>query len=253
MRIIINEMKKIWNVNIILIILLLCTLFYLLFMEFYITNFPNGHSATEEVEYSIELLQRYGPTLEEDEFSEFITETREKLISEIEMHIKSNPIFSDAGIYSYEDYERAYKKEILTETEKKAVWTLLGEECGFVRFKLQAIELIEEQYHNYPKYKLRDLLAQSVREKEIERFTAIEETEEYRNIMDKYVYYNTVEYALYLAILSVLAVLVLVSPLIVGDRARDIHLLQYSSKLGRKILNKQFISVILSVFYSLLF
>jgi hypothetical protein len=61
MRIVINEMKKIWNVRMLLIIALICLLFYLPFMSFHIKYFPNGHPATEKVYYSIELLQRYGP------------------------------------------------------------------------------------------------------------------------------------------------------------------------------------------------
>jgi uncharacterized phage infection (PIP) family protein YhgE len=46
MRIVINEMKKIWNVRMFLIIVLICLLFYLLFMSFHIKFFPNGHPAT---------------------------------------------------------------------------------------------------------------------------------------------------------------------------------------------------------------
>jgi len=45
-----------------------------------------------------------------------------------------------------------------------------------------------------------------------------------------------------------LAVLVFVSPLIVTDRAKNVHLLQYTAKHGRKILKEQLITVILSAF-----
>ena len=228
MRIVINEMKKIWNVRMFLIIVLICLLFYLLFMSFHIKYFPNGHPATEEVYYSIELLQRYGPTLEEDEFYEFVMETREKLVSEIEFYIESNSVFANAGIHSYEDYVRLSEKETHTESEREAYRALFGEECDFIGFRLQALDYIEERYHNC--------------------FSETTGDEKYRNIMDWHTYDNTAIYAFYLGILSVLAVLVLVSPLIVTDRARNIHLLQYSAKHGRRILRTQFIAVFLSAF-----
>ena len=126
MRIVINEMKKIWNVRMFLIIVLICLLFYLLFMSFHIKYFPNGHPATEEVYYSIEMLQRYEPTLEEDEFYEFVMETREKLVSEIELYIESNSVFVNAGMHSYEDYVRLSEKETHTESERKHIERCLG-------------------------------------------------------------------------------------------------------------------------------
>lgn len=248
MRIVWHELKKIWNFRILVVVALLCTLYYWLFLSFYIDYFPNGHSETEEVAYSRELLQRYGPTLEEDEYSQFIRETRAQLLAEMESYIKSNPVFADAGIYSFEDYERVYEKSDPTEAEYKAIWTLLGEECDFVRFKLQALQWIESQYANAPQY-TQKLISETTDPKEVERLKAILQTKEYRNIMDGHVYDNTVVYAFYFAILAVLAVLVLVSPLIVTDRARNVHLLQYTSKEGRRILQKQFLAVLLSAFF----
>ena len=83
------------------------------------------------------------------------------------------------------------------------------------------------------------MMSEAASQKEKDRLAAIRETEEYE---------NTVAYSVNLAILSVLAVLTLVSPLIVTDRARHVHLLQYTAKHGRKILQKQLIAVLLSAF-----
>jgi hypothetical protein len=248
MRIVFYEMKKIWNVKLLLVIALLCALFYSIFMESNIEYFPNGHSATEEVAYSIEMTQRYGPTLEADEYSEFIMKTREDLISEAERYIKNNPVFAEVGIYTYADYEEVHEKQANTEAESNAIWTLLGEECDFVQFKLQALGNIEERYSNYPEYTLKNSVSETTSEKKLTRLTLIRETEEYRNIMDGWVFENTVTYTIYLAILAILAVLVFVSPLIVTDRAKNVHLLQYTAKHGRKILKEQLITVILSAF-----
>lgn len=248
MRIVLNEMKKIWNIKLLLIISVLCALFYLTFMKFYISQFPNGHPATEMVNYSVEMMQQYGVTLDDDEFSEFTLNTREALISEAEAYIKNIPIFAEAGIYTLNDYEKVYNKSNHTELEADAVSMLLGDECNFVRFKLSAINTIEVKYHNYPEYTLKDLISNSTSEKELNRFMDIQKNGEYRNIMNKSVFDNTVTYTVYLAILEILAVLVLISPLIVTDRTRRIHLLQYTAKQGRIIFQKQLIAIILSAF-----
>jgi hypothetical protein len=49
------------------------------------------------------------------------------------------PIFAEAVIYTFEDYEKINEKSNQSALETDAIWTLLGEECNFVRFKLQAI------------------------------------------------------------------------------------------------------------------
>lgn len=247
MRIILYEMKKIWNIKLLLIIALVCTLFYLIFMDFCIRVFPNGHSQTEEVDYSMQMTKLYGATLEADEFSNFM-ETQNELILEVESYIKANPAFSEVGIYSYADYEKVYANQSKTEAEEKAIRTLFGEKYNFVKFKLQALDNIKESYCKYPEYTLKYFISEAKSEKSIARLNAIKKTEEYRNIMSGWVFENTVTYTVYLAILAILAVLIFVSPLIVTDRTNNIHLLQYSAKQGRRILRKELIAVILSAF-----
>jgi hypothetical protein len=249
MRIVLYEMKKIWNIKLLLIITVLCALFYLMFLEFNIKHFPNGHPETEELDYSIQMMERYGLTLKENEFSDFILSNRETLIFEAEAYIKSMPIFAEAAIDTYEDYVKIHEKSNQTKLETDAIWTLLGDECNFVRFKLEALDNIEDRYRNYPEYILKNLISETTDERELDRLMEIWETREYENIMDGWVFENTVTYAVYLAVLAILAVLILISPLIVTDRTKNVHLLQYTTKQGRIIFNKQFIAVILSAFF----
>jgi hypothetical protein len=248
MRVIINEIKKIWNIKLLLVAIIISGLFYTIFMSNYITYFKNGHSTTEEIEYTMEMTNNYGATITDGEFSNFMEE-REALISEAEEFINALPIFAVVGIYNFEDYERVHDKRDTSERETEAIWTLLGEESNFVRFKIQALDSIEERYYNYLEYTLdRALNSEDTPKRELVRLQEIKEKEEYRNIMDVYSFENTVSYSIYLAILTILITLVLVSPLIVNDRSSNIHLLQYSSKNGRRILSQQLISIIISAF-----
>jgi hypothetical protein len=248
MRVILNEIKKIWNIKLLLVAIVISSLFYMIFMMNYITYFKTGHSTSEEIEYAMEMTRNYGATITDEEFSDFMSE-RQSLISEAEGYIKAFPIFSEVGIYNFEDYERIHEKDDETEREHEAIWTLLREEANFVRFRIQALDSIEEWYNHYPKYTLdRALSSEDTPKRELVRLQEIKEKEEYRNIIDAYSFENTVSYSIYLAILTILITLVLVSPLVVNDHSGNIHLLQYSSKNGRRILLQQFISIIISAF-----
>ncbi len=246
MRIILYEMKKIWNIKLLLILTVLCAIYYYMFIDFNIKHFPNGHPSTEEVNLSIQMIEQFGLTIKEDEFSDFILNTREKLISEAETYIKTIPIFAEVEIYTYEDYNKIHEKSYQSDLEIKAIWTLLGDECDFVRYKLEVLDYMEDSYYSYPEYIINILIPEATNYNELDHLMEIQETEEYRNIMSSCVYENTVTYAIYLTILTILAVLVLISPLIVTDHTKNVHLLQYTTMQGRNIFKKQFIATMLS-------
>ncbi len=244
MKIILYEMKKIWNIKLLLIIAVLCTLFFFMFMHYYIENFTGSHPQTEGVNYSIQMTKQFGATLEPEEYNEFIIKANAEISAQIEAYIKSNAAFSAAGIDTLADIEKIVQKGGGTQLEDNAIDILLGEESGYLLFKLQAIKDIEEDYlagFHYPVHYLS--------EKEQLRLTEIQYAEKYNNIMDGEVLEHTVIYTIHLAILAILAVLVLVAPLIITDRTQNLYLLQYTSKNGRKIFNQQFAAVILSAFF----
>jgi hypothetical protein len=82
----------------------------------------------------------------------------------------------------------------------------------------------------------------------IPRYTQILETEEWRNIGNPEALSNMTLYVSNLAVLSVLAVMLLVSPLVSADRAKKVNQLQYVSKTGRRVLLSQFWATVFSAF-----
>lgn len=98
MRIILNEIKKIWNGKLLFVAFIITGLFYTIFMMNSIEFFKTGHPITEETEYVMEMTKRYGTKITDEEFSDFMKEKREALISEAEECIDKLPIFSEVGI-----------------------------------------------------------------------------------------------------------------------------------------------------------
>ena len=250
MRIILGELKKIWSLQMVIIVTVLSALFYLMFMEFYITYFPNGHPQTELFDFSVELTKKYGTTLEQAEFDEFIS-ARKALVSEAEMYIKEITAFAESGIFSFEDYselaKKVYESNEATEEENEVYWILLSEDCNFVGFRLQELDNIADFYDNAAvSYQTQILHSDNARE--AKRLSEILESGQYTSIMPENVISNANIYGRWLAILTVLSMLVFLSPLLTGDMMRGVNLLQYSSKHGRKILSSQLAATMISAF-----
>ncbi len=225
MKIIWYELKKIWNWKIIGLLILIAILFYHMFLYYPIEHFRSNHPHIEGHDLAVEMTERYGTTLSEDELEEFLQE--EKYINEREFEtiVETSPVFEEAGIVTFEDYQSLNNKffegsEELTAEEEEALDILHNDEqTDYSLYKRDRINAImEDQSYTYGS----------------------------NSILDSYTFETTVNYIGQLAVLTLLLSLVLVSPLVVKDRTRNIHFLQYTSKNGRKILKQQLIAVLLS-------
>jgi hypothetical protein len=172
---------------------LLCLMFYIVFLQFFIEHYPNGHPQTEDVVLCTMLTQKYGPTLEPDELKEFL-QMRDELVRAADRYI----------IDAFDDIANAY--------ERGPTLLLQNAPSDIYRARWE------------------DMIA----------------TGEYRGIISSQATSNTIDYAQNLAVLVALATLLCLGPLLTSDRARKLHLLQYTSKQGRKIMGKQGMAVLLS-------
>jgi hypothetical protein len=240
------ELKKIWQPATLLIVAVLSFLYYFLFISFDIEIFPNGHPATEDVAFSKELLQRYGSAPGEEQVHAFIQERREQYQAEAEKWIAGDPAFAGVGIHNYADYLAAKERPDLEEAVFDVIWTLYGDKVDFVGFKLQSIDYLETRHDNYLTSTWPSLKQEAATDYEHQRLEQIKETGEYRQVLSSWVYDNTLKVMVYFSMLVVLATLALLAPLIVRDHSRQMRLLQYSSRLGRRLIRQQLAAVILS-------
>jgi len=253
MRILLNEMKKIWNWKMLAVIGVVCAMFYILFMSYYVSYYKHGnHPQAEFTSFAEEMTRRYGTQITPEEFADFTAENTRLLTAEAEGYIQTMPIFAEAVIYSLDDYKviRAaeWEREI-TDEEKNALWTLAGEDCDYLGFRLQGLEQYEEWFGIKPNIPGNPLsFYTDLNEREQKRFNESIENGEHRSIFSYWTYSNTNDYLKFFSVLLILSVLILVSPLLVSDRHAKLHYLQYSSKYGRKIMRGQFTATLLSAF-----
>ena len=274
MRILLCEFKKIWSLKVIGILLLLCAMFYVAFLSFYIEHYPNNHNSSAQLAYSAMLVERYGNTIEPDELEEF-WQVLDALIIEADSFIAENPHLAEIGVHDYASLVQmnetlSARYDELTETELEAFETLHSEfynipysnlptnrkltasnpEINTVGNNLHAIEGIFARYETVldPSVLL-ELGAvpnlpgtNAVRKRHAEMVRS----DEYKSIIPNEPIRYTVDYTKNLALLVIIATLLLLSPLLTTDRIRNVHLLQYSSHQGRKIIKKQLAAVLVS-------
>ena len=273
MRIIANELKKMWNVKILAIIVVLSTLYFFGSLVDWINFYPRG-TWFFNVDFAHHLTENYGATLEQDEFEDFLN-YREVIVPQLDKFISSNQLFANAGIFSYSDYQDfrldfGLRYNELDEEERSLWYAIMLEWGNTIRTSagemLVSDNVAPEAYikminfDNVVGLYRANIIGDTdwgsnidsfientqLNEYEIQRLTEIRDSGELLNIMVWHTTYHTLRYAQNLAALVILITLILVSPLITTDRANRVNWLQYSSKQGRGILKKQFIAVLIS-------
>lgn len=105
MRIVMHEVRKMWNIKILLAIAILCGLFFFMYMEWHVRHAQAG--ATVEALWVRELTERYGTRVTTEQMEAFFAEQFPLLIAELEYRLSLDPIFADMGIFTYVDFIRA--------------------------------------------------------------------------------------------------------------------------------------------------
>lgn len=263
MSVLLHEIKKIWNLKTVIIIAVLCAMFYAISLSFNIEHYPNGHPQTEAVAFFTTLMEKYGSTLEPEELEDFLR-IREELIREADRYIAENSRLTEKKIFNYADLRESINTLSAKETtdeERAELQTIMAEYyqlsanimpeseetsgAPVLEYMIVVLDDIANSYREGASL-LRENIAGAAPGLYRERVEEMIGTEEYRGIIHGHTEENTLEYVQGLATLVVLATLILLSPLLTSDRMSKVRLLQYTTKTGRKIIAAQLAGVLLS-------
>lgn len=242
MRIIVNEIKKMFSVRIILLLALITFIISKMFIGFWIENFPNGYPETQNFDLSVDMLGKYGTTIEEDEFKEFEKETalREK---EADDYLINDKDAQKLGIDSYKELQEEESKYKGRNEEINALSSrIMFEENQYLFWELQARESMISCYRDMIYGTDNNTSEMEERIKEIESSPQINSVLSYE-IMDNY---NTL--ISNFSVLLVISIAFIISPIFLRDNKNKVNLLQCSSKLGRKIASKKIIASMVVTF-----
>jgi len=273
MRILIYELKKIWNIKIIGIIVVLCVIYFGLSLMDEIRWYPRG-TWFGSVDFAHHLTENYGTSLSLEDFEDFLL-YRDIIAIELDSFFIENAFYAEVGILSFDDLQafREYYGSRYEElsTEERNRFRNVSLELGYIVRTEEYGDLTSENetpvayikinsYYNVVSFYEINIIGceerlahissfmewQPPSQREYQRLTEIRDSGELTSIMPQMTLFHTWRYARGLSVLVVLVTLVLVSSLVVSDRSSRVNWLQYSSKEGRKVFGKQFLAVLIS-------
>lgn len=236
MTIIVNEIKQIFTLKKVLLMVLITGLFYFLFISFYISHFPNGRPALDEYRISIEMLENYGLYMNEAEFLDFKA-GYERQINEANEYLQSREDFVKAGITTYEDFLDTSLHDEVTEELRNQI---LFQEQVEVFWQLQEKKRIIGTYENRQS-NLKQSYAHLGTEQE-KRLNEIFNAEQETAVFSYIVFENYNDMIPYMATLILISIMLMISPIHLKDRLNRVNYLQYTSKTGRGIFHKKLLA-----------
>ncbi len=111
MRIFRNELKKLLNWRLLLILAIFTGLFYFMFLNFYLNDYRSGHPSTESVELGRQMAEKYGPSLDAAEQKKFETVDYPAIKNAASRELAGIKEFRDAGITTVDEFDALSEKK----------------------------------------------------------------------------------------------------------------------------------------------
>lgn len=228
MQIFWNELKKILTWKILLLLAIVNSIVYILFIEFDIKHFPNGRPALDSYNIGIEMIEKYGTHMDEEEFEDF-KRVYEAEVQAADAYLGARQEFVDAGLGTYELFSNQDRED---EVADKLHSKVMFEDKVDLFWELQERGRLIEFYE----WKERGIEAygSDVSERQKSRFDVMSEQGLYQ-VYPEVAFENFKRFITNVAIAIMISVALVVSPVFLQDRTRQLLGMQYTTKKGRDV------------------
>lgn len=243
MRVFLYELKKLWNWRVLLIIAVTGILTWFAFLLPEVRDY-NSNVNNIYGDWQNEMFDRYGITLSPEELANFdIPGKRATLEAEMDVLIATEPLYAEYGVYTFDEYRTLYSKyntdgmddaEIRKYQADRVTMESLIYDLRSQWFELDNIEGYYDLFLERDIGMARNGYSRIITRAENHYIDASERNLTRYAIHDRFSFY-----AMVTGLFSVIAVILLTSPLVVIDRHRNITAMQYSSNKGRSMLRIQ--------------
>lgn len=238
MKIVLNEIKKIFELKMIMIMILINFILYFLFTSFHINHFPNGRPELDHYNIHLEMLEDYGRSMEDEEFTHF-KEVYENEVERANQYLQENELAKEADISTYEEFRT-------TEGADKLGNYIMFEERVDLFWELQARENLINNYEGKDRFIER--LYEKSNEQQKQRVDEIIHEDMLGSIFPSLIFDNYKSYIRQVSLIVFLSIIFILSPIYLGDRKNNIDYLQYTSKTGRHLFKKKALGAIIAAF-----
>jgi hypothetical protein len=239
MRIILHEIKKILNWKIALLLILVNAIIYFWFISFHIDYFPNGRPALDSYRIGVEMVEKYGTALSQEEMVDF-EKKYESRVNDANEFIQSRQDLKEAGIGSYQEFKEIdHENQAQVEVRNKVIF----EEFIDIFWELQARERLLEFHDEHDMILTNELERANAKQKEV--LEKISATGNYY-LFPEEAFYNFQEFIKNVALAIVISVVLVASPIFLKDRLLRLVDLQYTTRAGRKVFRKKVLAGLIS-------
>jgi|GEM_PF-6623512 len=255
MRILWEEIKKIWRLPIVTAVLIVNFLLFYLLMS----NMLN-HSFNERGELMLlsDLRGLVGETLEPEELPA-VYQLLDDYYDVVTAIMQTDGAYAEAGLTDGRELW-TITSQLPDETDEEAEtrfethWCLADEFCfgkylepsRYAFWKIGSLTRFLEEYERFETRDFSDYYADY--EIPADRLAKFAETNAYYNLFSSWSYEDTVNYLSMCSVFAVISIAFLLLPYLVTDNQRGMPQMQWSTKSGRGILKTQFAAAILSAF-----
>lgn len=235
MRLFGMELKKIFSWKLVLLIAVVNFLLFYLRLEFELEHFPNGRPATDLFGIEQQLIPEYGARIDENEFLEIKALYTDRVEAANAFFEKEDQA-QQLGIANYKEF-RAIDS---AESKLWEYYTNLTFESGqdFL-WELQAWELLIENYEGQ-KSSIEAQIERTdgSRQQHYEQQLAEEKLAFYSStVLDNFRSYKT-----YMAIIILISIAILMSPVFLRDYRAGMLPIQYTAKVGRGVYRAKWLA-----------
>ncbi|WP_085829585.1 hypothetical protein [Clostridium massiliodielmoense] len=248
MRIVFNELKRIFNFKMVLLLIIINLIMYFLFIRLDVTYFAKEGHAKDMHEMYVEIRNKYGNNMDKSEFKDFKKSYYNEKIKEINKHIENNSELNKYGIKNYDELIKKYNTAAdKTDRDSQKIVNIY-EDIMFKReveafYQLESIEWFINWYNNKDSM-MSAMIANNpnIKSRVEEIVKRGDETSIFSSIfMDNY--NNLIRGTCSTIIIgSVFMIL----PIYFKDKKNNIRDIQYTCKNGRKIFKDKIMASIIA-------
>lgn len=246
MRILYYELRKIWRLPVVMAIVFLGIVQYFLFMEFDIRFFPNGHPAAEQYGLAREWTEKYGPTMEPDEYED-AKQSYAALIAGTDARIAADARFRAHGISTWGQFSETVLQS--PEAEGSGQYSdirnlLYTEEYAYLGYRIEALSSALFSYEIRVRNPGGGFEPQTAAERA--RAEALSAPGRMNGIFPEQCVGNLSEYLCWASIFGVVSVAVLLGAGGTRENLSRMPGTLWSSRTGRHVAGYQFAAALLS-------
>lgn len=247
MRLIINEVKKLLNIKSIITLGILFYIIWSIFISFHIEYFPNGYPQTQEFEASEIMLIEYGETIDENEMMDFKEKT-ELLYKEADQYILAEEYCISLGLETYKEFKNLWSETWGEDEKLEEIHSRLffEQEETDVFWDLEAREDLISRYED--KEDWTNGFIDTSDERALNRAKEILNDEGINSPLNYIIFENYNDLISNFSIIIVISVAFVISYLFIKDSRNKVNYLQYSSKVGRDLVNNKIVAGFIASF-----